>query len=147
MCSVKPEEFTAIKERTEAATSGPVRWFGSSSIHYIYLATVDRARQFVMTFKRWGMQNATPEFHVDGLMVPARKLATYEVPHRKDFASIEHPDAIFIERAFEDMPALIVEVERLQALKKYARHKGNCLLSGNLRTRVCTCGFKEAVGL
>lgn len=99
-------------------TSGPWRWFGNTQTKEIYLATVDRGRQFVMDFVRWRRRYAQPRFQVHdgklGIMVPSSKLCRYEVAkdivgihnknadvYRQDITEIVHPDARLIALAPE----------------------------------------------
>lgn len=59
-------------------TPGPWGWFGSTRTE-MYLATVRHGRRYVLAFKRKGMNGAEPVFRVNDRMVPASKLAIYEV--------------------------------------------------------------------
>jgi len=118
-----------IDRVTEAATPGPWSWYGNTKMHNIYLATVNRGRQFVMTFRRWGMRSAQPCFQPSEkkVMIPASELVEYEADYRKDFHVINNPDAAFIALSRTAVPELLREVERLQALaadgEKYRRLK------------------------
>lgn len=106
-------KFEEIVSRHQAATKGPHRWFGNTKVKNIYLATIDRGRIYIMEFVRWGMGGACPTFQppADGSlgwnMIRADERVQYEAPHRKDFVGIDHPDAIAIERSWEDIDALI----------------------------------------
>lgn len=130
--SAKVEEMIAIS----GYTPGPWAWFGNARMHSIYLATPDRGRQYVMSFKRWGMSGAEPVFQPrQGKgMVPASGLVTFEVGdrgivgvdaakadgsvYRLDIRGIDCADARLIEAAPAMHAALIAlnaENERLRA--------------------------------
>ena len=96
-------------------TPGPWGWFGNAGHQGLYLSTVHHGRRFVMNFRRWGFRNAQPAFQVDGRMVPAADLLTFEVGepgvvgvdaakadqsvYRLDIRGIDHPDARLIAAA------------------------------------------------
>jgi hypothetical protein len=85
----------------KAARPGPWQWHGNSKRHSVYLATVGNGRVYVMDFARWGMAAGQPRFQVDHRMVTLGELAKaesplgprFEVPYRRDFVGIGHPDA------------------------------------------------------
>jgi hypothetical protein len=79
-----------LERKALAATPGPWGWFGNAGSQSIYLATVNRGRQFVMKFARWGMRGSQPRFQVNGRMTNASELMEFEV------TGIAHPDAIHI---------------------------------------------------
>lgn len=58
-------------------TKGPWAWMGNQ--HGLYLATTHSGRQYVMGFRRMGMQNAQPVFLVKDRLVPASDLVEFEV--------------------------------------------------------------------
>lgn len=104
-------------------TPGPWRWFGDPKHGSFYLATVHGGRRYVMDFGRLGMRHAQPRFQVEGLMVPASELCTFEVGergvigyqaaranpsvYRYDITGIDHPDA----RLMEEAPELLGSLE------------------------------------
>jgi len=110
-------------------TKGPWRWFGSR-YQGVYLATPDRGRQYVMSFRRYGMQGAEPEFNVDGFLVGASELVQFEVGdgkargfkqgktnrsvYRSDVRGIDHPDARLIKSAPTLLNACMVALETLE---------------------------------
>jgi hypothetical protein len=72
-----------------------------------------------MTFRRFSMQNAQPEFQVDERMIPASQLGE---PNHNGEISVQHPDAVFIAAARQDVPALLRAVEVLaEALEQVQR--------------------------
>lgn len=86
------------KKLNSEATSPPWSWFGNTKTKDLYLATVDRGRQFVMQFCRWGMSSGQPMFQVPntgdaGVMKKASEMVKYEVEYREDIIAIDHPDA------------------------------------------------------
>jgi hypothetical protein len=99
-----------LERKALAATPGPWGWFGNAGSQSIYLATVNRGRQFVMKFARWGMRGSQPRFQVNGRMTNASELMEFEVCraigdaaakkdpdcYRLDVTGIAHPDAIHI---------------------------------------------------
>lgn len=96
----------------QTPTPGPWGWFGNTKSQILYLSTVDRGRQFVMQFKRWGTGSGQPVFQVNNRMVPAKELVKFEVGdgkarghehglddpsvYRMDVLDIDHPDARLI---------------------------------------------------
>lgn len=142
MTPLTDQQLEAIKARADKATPGPWGWFGNTDVHSIYLATKGFGRLTVMSFRRWGLQNAQPMFATDrtwksdpqsgddfgtcGRMEMAARLARYEVApdapdhthpdvYRRDLNGIKNPDAEFIAHARQDVPALLAEVDRLKA--------------------------------
>lgn len=103
-----------IRARAEAAFPGPWRWRGNTESRHLRLQSPHRGGMTVMDFVRWGMQGARPRFGIEGLMYPADKMVGYEVPHRSDVVTVDHPDAEFIAHAREDVPALLAELARLR---------------------------------
>lgn len=114
------EEFSEIEARHKAATPGPWRWFGHLPGKMLYLATVNRGRIYVMDFVRWGMRSAAPRFNVPS---ETPELTTM---HRADELAetgsydgyrigIPHPDAIALERSWEDVDTLLAHVHEAEA--------------------------------
>lgn len=61
-------------------TPGPWAWFGSAGgAPDIYLATKHSGRRYVMSFRRWGMRGAQPQFRSDNVLVDASELLQFEV--------------------------------------------------------------------
>ena len=124
-----------IQARLDAATPGPWGWFGNTDSKSIQLATKDRGRQFIMTFRRWGMQGAQPWFNTNMMMGPASDLPRYEVcpdaqsrddnrVYRADISGIKHPDAEFIAAAPADVAYLLAELRDRD--EKLARVESVC---------------------
>lgn len=90
----------ALRDAAEKATPGPWRWEVSLKGKSVTLEggkpTFDRT---VMSFTRWGLGCAAPEFAVDGILTHTKEL-TAIVPgreHHQDwFRDINHPDAQYI---------------------------------------------------
>lgn len=115
------EQLQAIRARHEASTRGPWRWFGQGGRKRkqvdLYLATTHSGRRFVVDFTRSGMNGAQPRFRSPrGLMADASTMLRYEVNYRDDVAGIDNPDAVALERSWEDVDDLLREVERLRGL-------------------------------
>lgn len=140
------EEWKVLLEKAkklnEEATSPPWSWFGNTKSRNLYLATVDRGRQFIMQFARWGMSSGQPLFQVPnkgdgGTMVKASDLVTFEADHRKDVSDIDHPDARMMTEGrnlFSELVAALSEAVRLlesnpdlKAEKKDAPEYNDCL--------------------
>lgn len=68
----------------------PWRWFANNKSRQIHLATEGGGRKFIMGFARWGTQQATPRFYLDGAMQAPHEFM--ESDHNGDFA-VEHPAA------------------------------------------------------
>lgn len=99
------------------ATPGERRWYGNTSAKHVYLATVQRGREFIMRFVRWGMGSAQPQFRHRDLMVslsalPAEIGPQYEVDYRRDFVGIAHPDAAIIAACDPETVAALVAVAK-----------------------------------
>jgi hypothetical protein len=116
-----------VRARHAARTPGPLRWYGNGGRKRkevsLHLATTYGGKIYVMGFERSGMNGAAPTFRSGALegrdvghMIPARELLTYERTYRDDVAGVQHPDAIAIERGFEDVEACLGEIDRLNRL-------------------------------
>lgn len=110
----RPTDLEAVKADLAAITPWPWRWAGHVS-GPIYLRPPSARYAVPMAFQRLGMQGAQPVFPVDGLLVPAARLAVLEVDYRDDLIDLDHPNARFIAHAPERIAALLAEVERLRA--------------------------------
>lgn len=64
-------------------TPGPWAWFGNAKTNSLYLATTHSGRRYVMSFTRWGMRGAQPQFQPRGLgLVDASQLLEFAVGDR-----------------------------------------------------------------
>lgn len=109
------QEIEAIRARRDAATPGPWKWGGNTSGKVVNLFATGGLRDTVMTFWRWGTQSAMPVFRVDGMLLAAKEFFVKPQSHNPWFIDgIDHPDAIFIEHAREDVDTLLAEVDRLR---------------------------------
>lgn len=135
------ERIAEITARHKAATPGPYRWIMRSKTRQCKLVTDHSGQYYVMEFERWGMQDACPTFQTyekyDGPikgrhgtgMVRAEKLAkpigglAYRIGHEE---YIDHPDAIALEKSWEDIDYLLsqlaakeAEIERLREAQRW----------------------------
>lgn len=119
------KDIEAIRKRAAAATPGPWTWDGNIDIKQVALTTVRQGRQYVMSFRRWGMQGVQPEFRIDGILTPAAELPIYDVApeatsredpsvYRADFSAMRHPDAEFIAHARQDVADLLAYIDELE---------------------------------
>lgn len=114
-------DIEAIRAREQAATPGPWRWRGNGSGKEMWLQAVGGLRDTVMTFRRWGMRGAQPVFRVDGILHAGTEFLVRPQSHNPWLITgINHPDAIFIEHAREDVKTLLAEIDRLQAARRAA---------------------------
>jgi hypothetical protein len=116
------ERLAEIAARHQAATPGPWRWQGNTSSKSLELVAQRKWRFYVMGFVRWGMDSALPWFRdwsgddVHGVMRRADKWFVRPESHNAWMVrGIDHPDAIAIERSWEDVDDLLAEVRRLSA--------------------------------
>lgn len=117
-------DLDELVRKAKAARPGPWAWFGNSKMHDVYLATVRGGRVFVMDFARWGMTNGQPRFQIDHRMVTLGDLAKsehpfgpkFEVPYRRDFNGIGHPDAEHI--AANDPSTTLALIARIHELEE-----------------------------
>lgn len=125
------QELKRVEGRWNAASAGKWFWDVNPKCHQVTLET--SKHMIVMDFVRWGMGSAAPRFRVDGLMQRAEVLSE-PIPGREHHAHwerlINHPDAIAIQNAPEDVRQLIAEVRRLRAenerLKREVKNLENC---------------------
>jgi len=120
-------DLEAIEARVNAATPGPWRWDAAPCNQEISLVTSHSGGYYVMGFERYGMRDAAPTFQVyekyDGSvterksegMVRADKLCK-SIPGKEHHVGfddyIDHPDAILIAHAPEDIKALLALVKQ-----------------------------------
>lgn len=115
-----------IKRDREAGTPGPWGWEVNKTCHTVELCGGKRASDLtVMSFVRWGMQRAAPEFwfwkgnvsdepkRADAVSVPAPAREHHEAWFRR----IDHPDARRIARVPDLEAALMEAVEALETIK------------------------------
>jgi hypothetical protein len=124
------EQLQAIRERHSKATPGPYRWIMRTKTHQCQLVTDHSGQYYVMQFERWGMQDACPVFqeyetyegkvterHGKG-MTRSDKLAkpigglAYRIGHEE---YIDHPDAIALEKSWEDVESLLAALDAANA--------------------------------
>lgn len=108
-------ELKVIEERWNAASAGKWFWDVNPKANQVTLET--SLHMIVMDFVRWGMNRASPRFRVNGLMQRCETLSE-PIPGREHHSDwerwINHPDAIAIAAAPEDIRSLIAEVRRLR---------------------------------
>lgn len=118
-------DLDAHEAIARAAWRGPWQWYGNTKSYSVYLASPHSGRRFVMDFERWGMTGAQPRFQdVNHMMVRLSDLAKaesplgpkFEVPYRRDFAGIGHPDATHI--AANDPTTTLALIARIRELER-----------------------------
>jgi len=117
----------AIEARVNAATPGPWMWDMRENYKQVKLVTAHSGQYYVMDFERRGMQGACPSFQVyDKYDGPVRERGSHGMmradqlaksypgkEHHKGFDDyIDHPDAILIAHAPEDIKALLALVKQ-----------------------------------
>jgi hypothetical protein len=101
-----------IRRAFHAVTPGPWSWFGNLKSKQIYLSSIGRGRQFVMSFRRWGMRDAQPEFrNTRDTMVPAEQWAREFADHNHSFSALGVPNAEFLAKSWEYVRDLIRMVD------------------------------------
>lgn len=115
-------QLREIEERALAANPGPWWWTVNKTSHIVELRGKGPCGcNTVLQPIRWGMQRASLQFIVNGLLVPCQELSE-PIPgreHHADWAQqIVHPDAAFIAAARTDIPALIAHIREMQTEKR-----------------------------
>ncbi len=121
-------DLDELESKARAARPGPWQWYGNTKTYDVQLATVHGGRVFVMDFVRWGMAGAQPRFQIDHRMHTLGELGLgehpmgpqFEVPYRRQFLGIGHPDAQHI--AANDPSTTLALIARIRELET-----GNCL--------------------
>lgn len=83
-------------------TPGPWRWRGNTSGgKFLHLESAGvPLRQIVMTFTRWGMSSALPQFNEDGILARADEYFVFPKAHHAwEVDGLTHPDARLIAKA------------------------------------------------
>jgi hypothetical protein len=117
-------DLDAHEAISRAAWRGPWQWYGNTKTHSAYLASTHSGRRFVLDFDRWGMTGGQPRFQIDHRMVRLGELAKtehplgpkFEVPYRRDFVGIGHPDATHI--AANDPTTTLALIARIRELER-----------------------------
>lgn len=116
-------DLDILERKARTATPGKWQWYGNTAMHEVYLSTVDRGRVFIMDFARWGMTGAQPRFQIDHRMVTCGEFGKqehpmgplFEVPYRRAFVGIGHPDAQHI--AANSPPVTLALISRIRDLE------------------------------
>lgn len=111
----------AIRARWEAARPGPWMWKGNLSAQSICLMSRRGWGDTVMDFRRWGMSGAQPAFNIDGLLYRAFQgkdgkslMVAPESWNAWNIRGIDHPDAIAIAAAPQDVQTLLDIIDTLR---------------------------------
>lgn len=137
-----------LERKARVARPGPWQWYGNTKVNEVYLATVNGGRVFVMDFVRWGMTGAQPRFQVDSAMVTLSELGKqehplgpkFEVPYRRQFVGIGHPDAQHIAANSPDVTLALID--RIRELEEALSEHRSCSRGDQAR-----CGATAARGL
>jgi hypothetical protein len=117
-------DVDALEAIAKAARPGPWQWYGNTKMHEVYLATVHDGRHLVMDFARYGMSGAQPRFQMPpGFMRSVGDLGRdedlfgpkFDVPYRRHFTGIGHPDATHI--AANDPTTTLALIARIRELE------------------------------
>jgi hypothetical protein len=119
-------DIQAIRDRAASATFGPWMWHGQYETKSLTLCTKKGGMQYVMGFKRWGMQGAQPEFNGFGRLTGAADLPVFQVApdatsiddprvYRGTLVGIRHPDAEFIAHSRQDVDDLLAYIDELES--------------------------------
>lgn len=110
-------ELAEIEERWNRASKGRWMWEINPKSHHVDLET--SFGMTVMDFVRWGMGGAAPRFRDENDLLHRVDKMMEPIPGREHHACwaqrINHPDAVAIAAAPEDIRSLIAEVRRLNA--------------------------------
>lgn len=105
-----------IEKDLERVTLGPWQWRVNATSKKVSL--FGAKSNLVFDTHRWGMSGACLRFNVEGLMQKAQDISI-PFPGREHHAAYEqypnHPDALFISRAREDM---VILLNRIKGLKE-----------------------------
>lgn len=123
-------DLEAIRARAESATPGPWWWAGERSTQRISInARSPIGACEVLTFWRWGMQNAKPVFSDNAkcLLLPDTEdrliyqvcpdATSHEDPrvYRQTISGVRHPDAEFMVHSRQDVDDLLAHIDALEA--------------------------------
>lgn len=126
-----------IEARWASAQKGPWMWDVNMACHQAHLTTAHSGRIFILGFQRWGMQWAQPMFqdYKKGIVEPLKRWAKARFAHHPDFDMfIDHPDAIAIAAAPDDIHFLVSEHKHLSqknielTAQLHAEAEENCRL-------------------
>jgi len=113
------DRLEEIRARAQAATPGRWRWRGNACGHFVSLVAIDRLADYVLSFRRWGLQGTVPWFQrstTESAGIVRAKLIPRTHYDHSTIVGIDHPDARFIEHSREDIDWLLSEVDRLNAI-------------------------------
>jgi len=110
------EELAEIEERWAKASKGKWMWEINPKSHSVDLGT--SYGMTVMDFVRWGMGRAAPRFRDESDILRRADTLMEPIPGREHHSHwaqrINHPDAVAIAAAPEDIRSLLAEVRRLR---------------------------------
>lgn len=113
------KKLDEIKTRHAQRTPGPYMWDVRTKHQTAELKSIISPRYLIMDFYRWGFQNAGPVFR-DLKRNVMRRVEHFAVPrmaHHPNFDMfIDHPDAIGMEKSWEDVEELLKLVDYLLPL-------------------------------
>lgn len=111
------KKLDEIKTRHAQRTPGPYMWDVNTKHQTAELKSIISPRYLIMDFYRWGFQNAGPVFRdfKRNIMFRVEQFAKPRAAHHPNFDMyIDHPDAIGLEKSWEDVEELLKLVDRLK---------------------------------
>lgn len=122
-----------IQARHLKATPGPYMWDVHTAARVARLMTTHSGAYYVLQFKRWGTQSAMPMFQkfekyqgpvkerCSMGMRPVTDFAKPRMDHHPDFDMwVDHPDAIAMEKSWEDIEFLLQLNLEMQCALEFA---------------------------
>jgi hypothetical protein len=108
------KKLNEIKTRHAQRTPGPYMWDVSTA--YKKVSLISATGNFIMKFIRWGTNSAAPAFRSeDGGLVRVEHFTEYHMtPGYVPRMYINNPDAIGLEKSWEDVEELLKLVDRLR---------------------------------
>lgn len=119
------KKLDEIKTRHAQRTPGPYMWDVNTKTKHAFLISKIGLRNIVLDFWRWGTNSAGPAFRdfTGGILRRVEHFAVPRMAHHPDFDMyIDHPDAVGLEKSWEDVEELLKIIDYLLPLTNRLRY-------------------------